>query len=229
VSVHVPAGKLASLHAPGCEVVVGGASQSEALAVAAGLVAERGATLVHPFDDPRVVAGQGTVGLELMQQLRGVTHVLVPLSGGGLAAGVAVAVKAARPEVRVVGVSMERGAVMAASLAAGHPVELPEEPSLADSLQGGIGLGNAITFGIVRALVDEVVLLTEREIWNGMRFAFDHHRLLLEGGGAVGIAALLAGHLDVAADDRVGVICSGANAEASQVEALARGDTAPPT
>jgi threonine dehydratase len=228
VSVHVPAGKVAALHALGCEVVVGGDSQSDALRVADDLVEQRGLTLVHPFDDPQVIAGQGTIGRELLEQAPKTTHVLVPLSGGGLAAGVAVAVKAIRPDVQVIGLSMERAAVMAASLDAGHPVDLPEEPTLADSLQGGIGLTNATTFPIVQTLLDDVVLLTEHQIWDGMRFAFDHHRLLLEGGGAVGIAALLAGLVDADANHHITVIASGANAEDAQIEALARRDATPP-
>jgi threonine dehydratase len=228
VSVHVPGGKVAALHALGCEVVVGGDSQSDALRVADDLVEQRGLTLVHPFDDPQVIAGQGTIGRELLEQAPKTTHVLVPLSGGGLAAGVAVAVKAIRPDVQVIGLSMERAAVMAASLDAGHPVDLPEEPTLADSLQGGIGLTNATTFPIVQTLLDDVVLLTEHQIWDGMRFAFDHHRLLLEGGGAVGIAALLAGLVDADANHHITVIASGANAEDAQIEALARRDATPP-
>jgi threonine dehydratase len=139
-----------------------------------------------------------------------------------------VAVKAVRPDVRVVGVSMERAPVMAMSLVAGRPVDLPEQPTLADSLQGGIGLTNVTTFPIVQALVDDIVLVNEQQIWDGMRFAFDHHRLLLEGGGAAGIAALLAGLIEVGRSDHVAVIASGANAESGQIEALARGDARPP-
>lgn len=228
VSVHVPAGKVAALRAIGCEVIVGGDSQADALVTASELVQDRGMTLIHPFDDPLVIAGQGTIGLEVLDQVPAATTVIVPLSGGGLAAGIAVAVKATRPDLRVVGVAMERAAVMAASLDAGQPVDLPEEPTLADSLQGGIGLTNATTFPIVRALVDDVVLLTEQEIWDGMRFAFDRHRLILEGGAAVGIAAVLAGHLDVPADEDAVLICSGANAEPEHILALAEGQTTPP-
>lgn len=227
LSDNVPAGKVAALRALGCRLEIGGRSQTEALASAARLAADEGLLLVHPFDDPAVIAGQGTIGLELLHQQPDTTAVLVPLSGGGLLAGVAVAVKATRPDVRVVGVSMDRGAVMAASLAAGHPIELDEERTLADSLQGGIGEHNAHTFAIVQALVDEVVLVTEDEIWAGMRHAFDHHRLLLEGAGAVGIAALLADKVTL--DGPATIVCSGANAEPHQVEALARGDATPPT
>ena len=218
VSENVPAGKIAALEALGCELVIGGDSQAAALDTAASMVEERGMTLVHPFDDPQVIAGQGTIGLEILEDAPGIDVVLVPLSGGGLISGVALAMKALRPTVRVVGISMEHGAVMAASLEAGHPVELPEEPTLADSLQGGIGLDNRLTFDICRDLVDEVVLLTEDEIADGMAFAFRSHRLILEGGGAVGIGAILAGKVDL--PEKAAVVCSGANAEPGQIPFL---------
>lgn len=226
VSELVPDGKVRALRALGCDLLIGGRSQAEGLARAAHLVAERGVGLVHPFDDPEVIAGQGTIGREVVEQAPDVATVLVPLSGGGLISGVAVAAKALRPSIRVVGVSMARGAVMAASLQRGEPVELDEEPTLADSLQGGIGVANRCTFTIARALVDDVVLVDEQRIWDAMRFAYGNHRLILEGGGAVGIAALLAGQVRV--DGPVVVIASGANAEDGQVVAMARGDTTPP-
>lgn len=227
VSDNVPAGKVAALRALGCELVVGGDSQSAALVTAGQLAAERGVLLVHPFDDPAVVAGQGTIGLEVLDQAPATTTLVVPLSGGGLLAGVAVAAKGMRADVRVVGVSMDGGAVMAASLAAGHPVELPEVDSLADSLQGGIGAANAHSWPVVRDLVDEVVLVDEQAIWDAMRFAMDQHRLVLEGAGAVGIAALTSGLIEV--DGPTVVVCSGSNAEPAQIAALARGDETPPT
>lgn len=226
VSEQVPPGKIRSLRALGCDLVVGGNSQAAGLVTARELVADRGMTLVHPFDDREVIAGQGTIGREILEQQPDVTTIVVPLSGGGLISGVAVAAKALRPRVRVVGVSMRRAAVMAASLDHGGPVELDEEPTLADSLQGGIGADNRFTFVLTRALVDEVILLSEQQIWDGMRYAFDHHRLLLEGGGAVGIAALLAGR--IAPPGPIVVVASGANAEDAQIAALARGDAAPP-
>jgi threonine dehydratase len=219
VSAAVPAGKVAALEAMGCELVIGGNSQTEALANANELVTERGMTLVHPFDDPEVIAGQGTIGLEIHASLPSCETVLVPLSGGGLAAGVAIGLKALNPAIRVVGVSMRRGAVMAASLDAGAPVEMPEQPTLADSLQGGIGLENQYTFRIVQRLVDEVILVDEPQIWAGMRFALDQHRLVLEGGAAVGIAALLV-QPNLASQDTV-VVCTGSNVEAQHLAELA--------
>ncbi|MEJ2292756.1 MAG: pyridoxal-phosphate dependent enzyme, partial [Deinococcales bacterium] len=137
VSERVPEDKIAALRATGCELVIAGDSQDDAEVRARELVEERGLTLVHPFDDPAVIAGQGTIGLEILEDLPGVRRAVVPLSGGGLMAGVALALKSADPELRVVGVSMERGAAMARSLRAGRPVPTPEEPTLADSLQGG--------------------------------------------------------------------------------------------
>lgn len=226
VSEHVPEGKVAALRDLGCELVVGGDSQTAALAAAGDLVTERGMTLVHPFDDTAVIAGQGTIGLEILEQSPAVSTVLVPLSGGGLLAGVAVALKGRHPQIRVVGVSMRAGAVMAASLAEGGPVDLDEEPTLADSLRGGIGRDNRFTYQLVRDLVDDVVLVDEQAIWDAMRFAFDEHRLVLEGAAAVGIAALLSGAVEPTGPTVV--VCSGGNAEPRHVEALAHRRSTPP-
>jgi threonine dehydratase len=206
----VPAGKIAALRATGCELVIAGASQDDAEVQARKLVEERGLTLIHPFDDPRVIAGQGTIGLEILEELAEVRRVVVPLSGGGLIAGVALAVKSADPAVHVVGVSMERGAAMARSLRAGRPVPTAEEPTLADSLQGGIGEANRYTLAMVAELVDDVVLVGEAAIARAMRFAFVQERQVLEGGGAVGVAALLEEALPPTAGPTA-VVCSGGN------------------
>ncbi|RWF61063.1 pyridoxal-phosphate dependent enzyme, partial [Mesorhizobium sp.] len=119
-------------------------------------------------------------------------------SGGGLAAGVAAAVKGVRPNTKVIGISMARGAAMKASLDAGRPVEVEELPTLADSLGGGIGLDNRLTFGMCRDLLDDVILLSEGEIAAGIRHAYEEEREIVEGAGAVGIAALLAGKVKTA-------------------------------
>lgn len=193
MSALVPANKVEAVEALGAEIRIVGRSQDDAQAEVARLVAERGLTSIPPFDHPAVIAGQGTIGLELVADLPDLALVLVPLSGGGLAGGVALAVKARRPDVRVVGVSMERGAAMAASLKAGRPVDIVEEETLADSLGGGIGLANRFTFPLCRDLLDEVVLLTEDEIAAGIRHAARQEGEVVEGAGAVGIAALLAG------------------------------------
>jgi threonine dehydratase len=191
----VPEAKLAGIRALGAEARIVGRSQDDAQAEVERLVAEEGLTEVSPFDDPMVVAGQGTIGLELMEARPDLDTVLVPLSGGGLAGGIALAVKAISPETRVIGVSMDRGAAMHASLAAGHPVEVEEVPSLADSLGGGIGLANRLSFPLCRDLLDEVVLVSEAEIYRALQTVYFEDRIVCEGACVVGIAALQSGKL----------------------------------
>jgi threonine dehydratase len=192
VSAQVPANKVEAIRALGAELRVVGQSQDEAQAEAERLAAEHGLVLVPPFDDRHIIAGQGSIGLELVEELPELDTVLVPVSGGGLIGGIAIAVRAAA-RARVVGVSMRRGAAMHASLAAGRPVTVAEEPSLADSLAGGIGLQNRYTLALVRDLVDDLVLVSEAEIAAAMRHAFREERLVVEGAGVVGLAAILTG------------------------------------
>jgi len=210
VSERVPAGKVEAIRRLGAEVVVHGASYDEAEAHSLRLQAERGLTRVDPFDDPAVIAGQGTVGLELLEDLPQVEAVVVPLSGGGLIAGIAVALKAANPTIRVIGTSMDRAPVMVHSLRAGRPLELPEEDTLADALAGGIGLDNRYTFRLVQRYVDEALLVSEEEIAGAMVFALEQERLVVEGGGAVSLAAVLYGKVREPGRT-VAVVISGAN------------------
>jgi len=205
----VPRNKLEAIRAQGAETRIVGKSQDEAEVEARRLVSEEGYTMLPPFDHPHVIAGQGTLGLEMLEQVPDVDTVLVQLSGGGLISGIALAIKAQRPEVRIVGVSMRRGAAMAASQAAGAPVEVEELATLADSLGGGIGLDNRYTFAMVRDYVDDIVLLDEDEIADGIRHAYFREQAILEGGGAVGIGALLAGK--VQPGERSIVLLSGRN------------------
>lgn len=212
VSTRVPQERVAALERLGADVHVHGESQDEAGAYAGRLADERGLTMVNPFDDPAVIAGQGTIGLELLEQIPDLDTVLVPLSGGGLISGIALALKSANPAIRVIGVSMERSPVMYHSIQAGHPVEMEEQDTLAHSLCGGIGLDNRYTFRMVQRYVDEFVLVSEEEIATGMAFALEHERLVTEGAGAVGIAALLAEHV-TDLGRRIAVLVSGGNVE----------------
>ena len=187
----VPQVKVDGIRALGAEVRIIGRSQDEAQAEVDRLVAE-GMTMIPPFDHHAVIAGQGTLGLEIVEQIPDVETVVVPLSGGGLIAGVAAACKAGNKDIRIVGITMERGAAMIASLKAGAPIAVEELPTLADSLGGGIGLSNRYTFAMTRDLVDETWLLNEAQIAAGMRHAYWQERQIVEGAGAVGIAAVLA-------------------------------------
>ena len=208
----VPRNKLDAIAGLGAEVRIVGQSQDEAEVEAERLAAEHGMVMVSPFDDAHVIAGQGTIGLELIGDWPELDTVLVPVSGGGLISGIAVAVKAYRPDARIIGVSMDQGAAMVQSQRAGRPVSVEEAPSLADSLGGGIGLDNAFTFALVRDTVDELVLVTEAEIAQAMRHVFREERLVAEGGACVGIAVLLNDRADRLGDN-IAVVVSGANVD----------------
>jgi threonine dehydratase len=208
----VPANKVEAIRALGAEIRIVGVSQDDAQDEVERLVESRGLTPIPPFDHADVVAGQGTIGLEIVEDLPDLATVLIPLSGGGLAGGIAVAVKALKPHARIIGISMERGAAMHASIAAGRPVAVREEETLADSLGGGIGLSNSVTFPLCRDLLDEIVLLTEDEIAAGIRHASHEEGEIVEGAGAVGIAAILAGKVELTGP--TAVILSGGNIDA---------------
>jgi threonine dehydratase len=205
----VPGNKVDEIGRLGAEIRIVGDSQDDAQAEAERLAGTEGLVMLPPFDHPAVIAGQGTLGLEMMEAVPDARTVLVPLSGGGLASGIAAAVKGTSPGTKVIGVSMARGAAMKASLDAGRPVLVEELPTLADSLGGGIGLDNRLTFAMCRDLLDDVLLLTEDEIAAGIRYAYETEREVVEGAGAVGIAALLAGKARV--EGPVVVLVSGRN------------------
>jgi len=210
----VPQAKIDGIKAQGAEVRIVGNSQDEAQVEVDRLVSEDGMTMIPPFDHRQIIAGQGTLGLELMEQVPDAATVLVPLSGGGLISGVAAAFKAKRPDVRIVGISMERGAAMDACLKAGKPILVEELATLADSLGGGIGLDNQLTFAMTRDLVDDVILVSEAEIAAAIRHIYWQERQIVEGSGSVGVAATLAGKIKSAGP--VASILSGGNIDMKQ-------------
>ncbi|PHQ71541.1 MAG: hydroxyectoine utilization dehydratase EutB [Paracoccus sp.] len=223
VSRLVPRNKLQAIEALGAEARVIGASQDEAFEEARRLRRDEGFALIPPFDHPDVIAGQGTLGLEILDQIPDAATIAVPLSGGGLLAGVALAVKGLRPDIRIIGISMERGAAMAASLKAGHPVEVEELETLADSLGGGVGLKNRLTFSMCRDLMDQVILLTEAEIAAGVRHLALEDGETVEGAAAVGAGAIIAGKLR-AEDGPLVLILSGQNIDPDRHAAIVRGE-----
>ncbi|MEQ9399381.1 MAG: pyridoxal-phosphate dependent enzyme [Longimicrobiales bacterium] len=209
--------KLAGIRSAGAEAVLAGPTYDEAEARALTEAKVSGRPFVSAYDDPWVIAGQGTLGLELADgPAAAAAAVVVPLSGGGLAGGVAAALRhrlgAAAPPVTAV--SADRAAVMRASLAAGRPVEVPEEPTVASALAGGIGLDNRWSFPLVRDEVAAHVTVTEHEIKDAIAMAYNDLGLVVEGGGAVGLAAVLS-HDPVPPDAEDGapvvVVVSGGN------------------
>lgn len=208
----VPSNKVEAIEAVGGNVQIAGDSQDEAQHEVDRLIREQGMTEIPPFDHFDVVAGQGTVGIELVEDFPEVDTVIVPLSGGGLIAGVALAVKSLAPGARVIGLSMEKGAAMYESIREGRPVEVAEHQSLADSLGGGIGLDNQYTFPMVRELVDDIRTVPESRIAEAMRYLFQREGWVAEGAGAIGLVPLLH-DLDVEVGRNIAIVVSGKNVD----------------
>lgn len=214
ISNRVPKAKVDSLRRLGAQIMIVGDSQDAAGERCYELEKEKGLTVIQPFDDPHVIAGQGTIGLELLEDLPDLTDVIVPLSGGGLLSGIGLALKTNDRNIKVTGVSMEQSAVMYESLKAGKPVKLEESETLADSLLGGIGLDNQYTFEMVQQYMDDVILIPENEIAYSMAFMMDKHRMIMEGAAATGIAAVLGNKVTHQNGD-LAVIISGHNVDLS--------------
>ncbi len=190
----VPQNKVDGIRAQGAEVRIVGLSQDDAQVEVDQLVTD-GMIMLPPFDHRDIIAGQSTAGLEMLEQMPDLETALVPVSGGGLISGVAMVMKTVNPNIRVIGISMERGAAMYQSQKAGKPVLVEELATLADSLGGGIGLDNQHTFTMTRDFVDDLILVNEVEIARAIRHAYWQERQVVEGSGSVGIAALLAGKI----------------------------------
>ncbi|MEO1019070.1 MAG: pyridoxal-phosphate dependent enzyme [Pseudomonadota bacterium] len=190
VSEMVAPNKLALLERLGADVRISGTSQDDAENAAYEDVSKNGAVLVPAFSDPFVIAGQGVVAKEILDARSDISQIIVPLSGGGLASGVLTYAKSSNRSIEVFGVTMDQGAAMYESLKAGHPIQVPEYASLADSLGGGIGGSESLTFPIVQALLDDAFLVNEQEISDAMRYAALEEGLVLEGAGATPFALL---------------------------------------
>ena len=210
MSSTVPGNKVEAVEELGAELLIVGDTYDETNEHAIRLQEDRKLTFVHPFDDREIIAGQATIGLEIIEDLPQIDTVIVPLSGGGLLGGVALALKSIKPDVRTIGVSMDRGPAMYESIKAGKITPVVEEPSLADALVGGLGEKNKFTFDLIRDYVDQIELVSEDEIAAGMRFALETEHLVVEGGGAVGLALLL-GYRVSCEGQRVAVVASGGN------------------
>lgn len=207
--VHAPLTKISATRRYGANVVLAGESFDEAGIRANELQRESGATFVHAFDDRHVIAGQGTLGLELLEALPEVDTVVVPIGGGGLISGVATAVKARRPGARVIGVQASGCSTIQLSLAAGQPILVAEARTIADGI--AVKRPGGLTLPIIRDLVNDVVTVDEPAIARAIVYTLQHMGLLVEGAGAVGVAALLGGLVPVRAGEQVCVVLSGAN------------------
>jgi threo-3-hydroxy-L-aspartate ammonia-lyase len=203
-----PPAKVEATRGYGAEVVTYDRYTQDRDALGTALAQERGLTLVKPYDDPLVMAGQGTVGLEILEDLPDVDVVLVQVGGGGLVSGIATAIKGRKPDARVVAVEPERSRALHESLLAGKPVTV-EAASLADGLNGPYAGGNCVA--VCSALGVETALVSEDELKEGFRFVYGRAKLACEAAGAATSAALLAGKVELEPGDVVAAVVSGGN------------------
>jgi threonine dehydratase len=205
--VSAPLAKVTATQSYGANVVLAGNTYNEAYAHARELQRAMGATYIHAYDDPDIIAGQGTLGLEILADLPDVEAILVAIGGGGLISGVATAVKALKPDVRIIGVEAAGAACMRAALDAGKIVTLPELNTIADGI--ATKTSGTYTFEIVRRLVDDVITVDDEEIIAAVLLLLERCKLLVEGAGAVGVAALLSGRVELAGKRTVAVLSGG--------------------
>jgi threonine dehydratase len=220
VPTDAPLSKVEAARGLGATVHVGGGSVDECLEAARERARDGGLAFVHPFDDPAIVAGQGSLGLELLEDVRDLAKVVVPVGGGGLCAGVAVAIKAARPDVEVVGVQVAACAPYPESLRRGAPVEAASALTIADGI--AIKRPGGLPLALLGRLADDMVVVGEDETAEAMVLLMERCKLVVEGAGAVGVAALLGGQVRPAARGTTVAVLSGGNVDPGLLASVAR-------
>lgn len=211
--VHAPLTKVMKTKDLGAEVVLHGATFDEAVNYSRELQAEHGYTYVHAYDNPRVVAGQGTIGLEIVDSLPDVSTVIVPIGGGGIISGIAIAIKTLRPKARVVGVQSANVSWAKPSVAAGHAIIPEVKPTIADGI--AVKTPGEITLPIIEKYVDELVEVTDEEVAHGIFHCVQNSHLVVEGAGAAGVAALIAKKIKVTPGETVCAVLCGGNIDAN--------------
>jgi threonine dehydratase len=215
-----PLAKVEAARGQGATIHLGGGSVDECIAAALERAEEGGLAFVHPFDDPDVVAGQGSLGLELLEDVPDLAKVVIPVGGGGLCSGVAIAIKSARPGVEVIGVQVAACAPFPESLQRGEPVPATSALTIADGI--AVKRPGALTFGLLSQWVDDVVVVGEDETAEAMVVLMERCKLVVEGAGAVGVAALLGGQVDAAPSGTTVAVLSGGNVDPGLLASVAR-------
>jgi threonine dehydratase len=210
--------KVAATRGYGAEVVLHGTIWDEANEKARELVRDRGLTYVHPFDDLELIAGQGTLGLEIVSDWPEVDVIVVPIGGGGLISGVAMAAKALKPGVKVIGVESSGAPGMKDSVSAGHVVTLDRVDCIIDGLR--VKRVGETTFEVVRRVVDEIVTLPDEEIFEAMIWTMSRAKLVVEGAAAAPVGALLQGLIAAPPRSRVACVLSGGNVNLDQIRGM---------
>jgi len=204
----------------GARIILAGDSLEESIEVAKRMAAEQDLTFIHPYDDPMIIAGQGTIGLEILSDLPDVQCVVVPVGGGGLIAGIATAMTALRPGIRVVGVQADACPSAREAIRAGHPVTVEARPTIADGIR--VKRTGEIAFPIIRDLVQDIVLVGEEDIVDAVLTLLERKKVLSEGAGAAPLAALLTGAVQVRPGEKVAAVISGGNMDTFLLERVLR-------
>lgn len=215
-----PIAKMDAAISLGAKVQLVGATVEESLDAAKERTRSGGLEFVHPFDDPEVVAGQGTLGLELLTQIPDIERVVVPVGGGGLISGVAIALKTNRPDIEVIGVQVDSCAPFRASLAAGEAVTVSTALTIADGI--AVKRPGGLTLELVQRWVDQMVVVPEDDVAEAMVLLLERAKLVVEGAGAVGVAALLAGAASASGSGTTVAVLSGGNVDAGVLAQIAR-------
>jgi len=215
-----PLSKMEGCRTLGAVVHIGGASVDECVALARARADEAGMAFVHPFDDADIIAGQGTLGLELLDDVPDLAKVIVPVGGGGLSSGVAIALKSQRPDIEVVGVQVDTVAAFPDSLRAGAPVAVDSALTIADGI--AVKRPGDLTLPLVRRWLDDVVVVPEDDVAEAIVLCMERAKLVVEGAGAVGVAALLGGQTAAARSGTTCVVLSGGNVDAGLLANVAR-------
>ena len=220
VPADAPIAKTEAARSHGATVHIGGGSVDECIAAAQASAHDSGAAFVHPFDDPDIVAGQGSLGLELLEQVPALARVVIPVGGGGLAAGVAIAVKSARPEVEVVGVQVAACAPYPESLRRGEPVAADSVLTIADGI--AVKRPGDLTLPLLAEWLDDMCVVDDEDVAEAMVVLLERCKLVVEGAGAVGVAALLRGQVKPAAHGTTVAVLSGGNVDPGLLLSIAR-------
>jgi threonine dehydratase len=204
----------------GATVTLVGETVDESLVAARERAAQGGLAFVHPFEDPDVIAGQGGIGSELLDQVHDVSRVVVPVGGGGLISGVAIALKSEHPEIDVIGVQVETCAPIPASLEEGSPVAVESALTIADGI--AVKRPGELTLSLISRWVDQVIVVPDDDIGEAMVFLLERAKLVVEGAGAVGVAALLGGRLPAGGHGTTVLVLSGGNVDAGLLAEIVR-------
>jgi len=214
---HAPLSKISATKSYGAEVVLHGEIYDEAYEKAKEIQRETGATFVHPFNDPYVIAGQGTIGLEIMEDLPDVDMIVVPIGGGGLISGVAIAVKSINPNVKIIGVQTENVPSIVKSISENHVSTVDGKPTIADGI--AVKTPGEITFNIIKEYVDDVVTVGEDEIANSILLLLERAKVISEGAGAASLAAVL-NRLDNIKNKKIVALISGGNIDVNMLSRI---------